>query len=232
MTDAEPVRKPLYAGNLAAVVRPDRRPRYSVGHVGAPAESTADGGHDHQAGVVLPVGQCGRRGVDVPGGRRIWPAVEPSVRCGCQRFSPTRRGRGARGVDDGRRERQRHRLALFAAPVRGAHRRDRQHDEAGHRLDRGQTVCRAQRRGLEGHPDRSVGLHVRQPRHPRRLHHRAAVCEELSAAGDRADRRGETRRGRDHTGPQVARDPDGADSGQDVHKAGDPHPLSEPGVVR
>ena len=33
-------------------------------------------------------------------------------------------------------------------------------------------------------------------------------------------------------GPQAARDPDGADARQDVHQAGDPHPLSEPGVVR
>ena len=33
-------------------------------------------------------------------------------------------------------------------------------------------------------------------------------------------------------GPQAARDPDGADAGQDVHQAGDPDPLSESGVVR
>ena len=39
----------------------------------------------------------------------------------------------------------------------------------------------------------SAGYMSRQHRHPRRLHHRAAVREELPAAGDRADRRGEAR---------------------------------------
>ena len=71
-----------------------------------------------------------------------------------------------------------------------------------------------------------------QPRHPRRLDPRAAVREELPAAGDRADRRREARGHRDHPRPQAARDPDGADAGQDVHQAGDPDPLPEPGVVR
>ena len=38
--------------------------------------------------------------------------------------------------------------------------------------------------------------------------------------------------GRDHPGAQAARDPDGADARQDVHQAGDPDPLPQPGVVR
>ena len=43
---------------------------------------------------------------------------------------------------------------------------DRQHDEAGDRLHRGQAVCRAQRRRLEGHADRPVRLRVRRPPTP------------------------------------------------------------------
>ena len=122
------------------------------------------------------------------------------------------------GVHDGRREGQHDRLAVLAAPVRGAHRQDRQHHEAGNRLDRGQAVRRSQRRGLEGHLDRAGRLRLRRRRHPRRLDHRAAVREELPAAGDRPDRRRKARGDRNHAGAQTARDPDGAHAGQDLHQ--------------
>ena len=45
------------------------------------------------------------------------------------------------------------------------------------------------------------GYLSRRPRHPRRLDPRAAVREELPAAGDRADRRREARGHRDHARP-------------------------------
>ena len=48
----------------------------------------------------------------------------------------------------------------LAAPLRGAQRPDRRHDEAGDRLDRGQAFRRAQRRGLAGHADRPGRLSV------------------------------------------------------------------------
>ena len=157
------------------------------------ADPTADDGHGHQARLVLPAGQRGRRGADVSRGRRLRPGVQPRLRRRRQRLGPAGRGRGARGVDDGRRQGQHHRLAVLAAAVRGAQRADRQHHEAGDRLDRGQAVCRAQRRRLAGHADGPVRLLSRRPRHPRRVDHRAAVREELPAAGDRADRRREAR---------------------------------------
>ena len=77
-----------------------------------------------------------------------------------------------------------------AAPLRGAQRPDRQHDEAGDRLDRGQALRRAQRRRLAGH---AAGLSSATPQRststPGRVDDRAAVRQELPAAGDRADRR-------------------------------------------
>ena len=123
-------------------------------------------------------------------------------------------------------------MAVFAAPVRGAQRPDRRHDEAGDRVDRGQAVRRAQRRGLAGHADRPVRLPLRRPRHSRRLDDRAAVRQELSIAGDRADRRRAAGGRRNHAGAQAARDPDGADARQDVLQGRDPDPLPELVVVR
>ena len=74
-----------------------------------------------------------------------------------QRFRPAPRWRGPGGHDHGRRQGQHRSPGCTPAPVRGAQRQDRQHDEAGHRLDRGQAVRRAQRRGLEGHADGLAG---------------------------------------------------------------------------
>ena len=164
------------------------RPRYSVAHAGAAADPTAD----RAAVTVIKLAWCcllasvvaaalmfplvggfgllSNRASDV-GRQRLGAASSRATCRRCRRWS-TRQGNADR-------------VAVLAAPVRGAQRPDRQHDEAGDRLDRGQAVRRAQRRGLAGHADRPVRLPVRQPRHPRRLDHRAAVREELSAAGDR-----------------------------------------------
>ena len=204
------------------------RGRYCSSHVRPPPGRP----HDSQACGVLLAGRRRRHGADVPVRRRIGAGVQPGLRSRRQRLGAASRGRGARGVDDGRREGQHHRLAVLAAPLRGAQRQDRQHDEAGDRLHRGQAVRRPQRGGLEGHADRAGRLRARRRRHPRRFDHRAAVHQELPIAGDRQDRRREARRRRNHPGAQAARDPDGAHAGQDLHQARDPHPLPESGLVR
>ena len=170
--------------------------RYCSSHVRPPPGRP----HDSQACGVLLVGRCRRHGADVPAGGWTGADVQSSLGSGRQRLGPAPRGRGAGRVDDGRREGQHHRLAVLATPVRGAQRQNRQHDEAGDRLDRGQAVRRAQRSGLEGHPDRAGRLRSRRRRHPRRFDHRAAVREELPAAGNRANRRRKTRGRRNHPG--------------------------------
>ena len=128
---------------------------------------------------MLSAGQCRGRRPDVP--VRGWPGtdVQPRLRSGRQRLGPTSRGGGAGGVDDGRREGQRNRVAVLPAPVRGADRQDRQHHEAGDRFHRGQAVHRAQRCRLERHPYRAGRLRARRRRHPRRFDDRTAVHQEL-----------------------------------------------------
>ena len=201
-------------------------------HVRATVDAATDGGDGHQARLVHLIGQRDRRRADVPPRRRLRPDVQPRLRRRRQRLGPAGRGRGARGVDDGGRQGQHDRVAVFPAPVRGAERSDRQHHEVGYRLDRGQALRRAQRRRLEGHADGPRRLRIGRPEHPRRLDHRAAVREELPTAGHRADRRREARRHRDDARPQAPRDPHGADVGQDVHQTRDPDAVSESGVVR
>ena len=180
-----------------------------------------------------PAGQRRRRGPDVPGRRRLRTGVQPGLRRGRQRLGPARRGRGAR--------RSRRWSTPRATPSRGCTSQRRfevPSDQIANTMKLAIVSIEdkrfAEHNGVDwqGTLTGLSGLRVRRPRHPRRLHHRAAVREELPAAGDRADRRGEARRHRDHPGPQAARDPDGADAGQDVHQAGDPDPLSQPGVVR
>ena len=120
----------------------------------APPTRPPTGGHGRQAGVVLPSRRHRRRRTDVPCGRRVRADLQPRLRRRRQRFRPIGRGRSAPGLDDGRRQGQLDRVAVLAAPVRGAQRADRQHHEAGDRLHRGQAVRRAQRRRLAGHADR------------------------------------------------------------------------------
>ena len=119
-----------------------------------------------------------------------------------------------------------------ATPVGGSRRSHRRHHEAGDRLDRGQAIRRAQRRRRAGHPDRTGRLPAGRRRHPRRLDDRAAVRQELQPSGERPDRRRAAGGDRDHAGAQAARDPDGAGTRQGAVQAGDPDPVSEPGVVR
>ena len=180
----------------------------------------------------LPARQCARRGAAVPHRRRGGPDVQPGLRHRRQRIGPTPPGRRSRSDHHGRFQGQHHRLAVLPAPVRGNQRQDRRHHEAGHRLDRGQKVRRAQRRGLERHADRSGGLRIRRSGYPRRVHHRAAIRQELPAVGRRTDRRGAPRRDSPDTGAQAARNPDGADPGPDAEQAGGSDPVPEPGVIR
>ena len=119
-------------------------------------------------------------------------------------------GRGADRLHDGGRRREPDRVALRAASLGGAQRTDRRHHETGDRLDRGQALRRAQRRGSAGHPDRARRLSAGFGRHPGRIDDRAAVRQELQPSGEGADGRGAAGGGGDHASAQAARDPDGA----------------------
>ena len=94
----------------------DAGPRILWVYVGAPADFDIR----HQVGGMLCLGRSSRGGTDVPVRRRHWVDVQPCLRHRRQRLRAAYTGRRPAGVDDGRRGRQPDRVAVFAAPVRGA----------------------------------------------------------------------------------------------------------------
>ena len=182
--------------------------------------------------LVLSVCRCTGGRPAVPIGRQYGAGFEPGCRRRHKRLGTAAAGRRPTGHDDGGCGGEADRALVLPAPVRSAFQSDRQHDEAGDRLGRGQAFHRAQRSGLARHSDRCVRLPRRQHQHPGRFDHRTAVREELPVAGDGPNRRRAAGRRRVDARAQAARDALGARPRQNAVQGRDPHPVPEPGVFR
>jgi len=136
----------------AAILRPQRVLLGTMTE--QPPNPTADDGHVISWRGAALLARHRRRRDDVYRGGRVWACLQPRIRT-CRTVRPNWRRDEAAGLDDGRRQGQRHRVAVLDSADSKAKRSDRQHHELRSSL-RDKALPKHNGVGLAGHVDGSV----------------------------------------------------------------------------